>query len=351
MNPYWLNCDPVCRFIGRIISFALETNSSFRRTFLKQIGVEALLSLAYSSSTESVRYAVKSFFVISIHTDNVTYLLKHALFMEAIIHLLNVDDVMVKRYCLHTFFNLTTSELFNDTLTQRKLNLFVQQLKTSDRRLLLDVLIILSQVRSPLSTKAFIEANVYENVYGCLSSESTIQWWEIQYTHVEVNIEEILTEHLANSETRLLSDLNTVTLRYLNSVFSMASRRESEGISEHICQYNEGTVLRKICLFAGSIEIRIQREACKLICYLSQHPQCRDAIVQQAGAEWMLGSFKFVDVLRQKYLFNTLAQLSFSFNSSYQMIDDSLVDYFLQLTESQDLILQEHSVTILAHMT
>ena len=363
-NPYWLHNEPICKFISRVISFALETNTNFRKQYVKKIGIEPLLNLASNSNIEIIRHAVKSFFIISIHLDNITYLLKHGLFMEALIHFLrDIDDIMVKRYCLHTFFNLTKSDLFINSLTQRKLNLFVQQLVTNDRRLKLDVLIILSQVNSPLSTKAFIESNIYENIYNCLSTESTIQWWEIQYLFDAnaddndgenndncFNIDDFLNDHLLNSENRLQSDMNTVTLRYLNCIFNSATRNERDAISDHICEFNYGNTLHNICLLSGSIEIRVQKEACKLLCYLSENRKCGKKILKNDEILWLLGSFKNIDTLRQKYLFITLANLSYYFTPSFTFPDDNLVNYFLQTTKSQDQILQENSVIICAHL-
>ena len=221
-NQYWLHNDRICVFVGRLVSFALETNSSFRMRFLAGVGVEPLLSLAYRSCTESARYAVKSLFVISAHSDNIETLLHHGLFMEAVLFLLATDDIILKRYCLHTFYNLTKSEKFVLSLTQRKINLLIQQMQTEDRRLRLDVLIILHQISSPMVTKSFIETNIYPYVYGCLSTESVIQAWDIPPDADKDTVASILSTEALDSETKLQSSLNIAALRFLNCVFDSA---------------------------------------------------------------------------------------------------------------------------------
>lgn len=347
-SPYWLQNDKISSFISRLLSFALETNTTFRKHFLQNISVEPLLTLAYNENIESVRFAVKSLFVISAHTDNIVTLLNHSLFLEAIVRLLEFEDVILKRYCLHILYNLTKAKEFISLLNERKIKLLASQLITHDRRLQLDVLMIMSEINSPLITKIFIEDQLYVTVYDLLSIESTIQAWEFKC--FENSIEDTLSEHLMDTETKLQSDINTLSLRFFNVVLTNSTKPQLDGISDHILTYKNGNILDIICQLAGSIEIRVQKEACKILCYLVKYKETGIYISQSDGFLWLCGSFSDADMLRQKYLFETIAKISYYFDSEISLPDDSLLEVLFSYVNSHDLYLSDNSITTLAHL-
>ena len=352
-NTFWINDVKICKFIGRIIHLTIQTNENYKNNFLKIYGVPSpLYSIIESNDKESIRYCVHTYCILAKSSnENLQLLAGNELLIDKLLHLIHSEDIVISRYCLETTTLFTRMDNFQRTLNSDRLTLIMNLLNSSERRIQLDALSILSKIHNSSITQAFIACNIFEKVYECITTETILSWWEIGL--FKCNPENYLQEHYASDvENILLTDLNISAFQYLNQIFSYASRPESEGIAEHISEYNQGKLLQNICKLAGAIESRIQQESCKTVSYIASHPTLRERLINSSCIVWIFATIKHIHLESNPSILITLANISHSFNENTKIPDDSkIIGILLKLLSSNDVNIQKNAAITLGHLS
>lgn len=283
--------------------------------------------------------------------------IKNYNFCKLIFSLLKINDIVTTRYCLETFKNLSKYEEFHELMNNEYLLIIMELLKSKDRRIQLDSLIILSSIKCKAITSSFLSSKIYECVYDCFTTEGTLSWWEIGLFNC--NPDEFFENHFRQSEHIIQSELNIYAFKYINRIFSQSTKQENEGISNHICSYNNNDqkLLKNICKLASSVEKKIQKEACKTLLYISTYlEECREKIITSGGIIWIIATIRHVDHNNNAIMIELLSSISTSFSKlNFKIPDHDLNSFFPTLikliqSDASNEIIKRKSAIILFHL-
>ena len=74
--------------------------------------------------------------------------------------------------------------------------------------------------------------------------------------------------YLSQAENILVIETNYITLLFLNNVITYADKDQKTAILEHICDYQNGELLLKLCKLVCAVDLSLKNEACILMLHI-----------------------------------------------------------------------------------
>ena len=152
------------------------------------------------------------------------------------------------------------------------------------------VLSTLSKVKSPLLMQCFIDVDSFMPTYAAISPSCCVYWWET--TAYKQSRDSLLQSYESDREHRRIQALNISAMSYLLAVVTTGSKGQVDAVAVHAAEYQNGSVVKKLCQLAGCIDQESQRLACSLLSALGATSAIRDIIYREGWLFWLLSSFK-----------------------------------------------------------